>query len=215
MSSTIDLTFSPEAPQTDDSERLQQVSPMGEEKKAKLIHKAVAVVDEHLDPAERETAAQVIAKFYEHVPPGDVAARGPRDLGGGALSLWRFAQRRRAGHAKIRIYNPEPDIDGWVSPYTIVEIVNDDMPFLVDSVTAAINASERIVQLVIHPLVKVERDAAGRLNGSDAADRRYIAGSRRCACRSDRLAANATHAALRARPVIGAGRATGATDGAG
>ena len=105
----------------------------------------------------------MITKFYEHVPPDDVAARGPKELCGGALSLWRFAKRRRPGQPKIRVYNPEPDLDGWSSPHTIVGIVNDDMPFLVDSVTGAINAGDRVVRLVIHPILTVERDAGGRL----------------------------------------------------
>ena len=104
----------------------------------------------------------MITKFYEHVPPGDVAARGPKELCGGALSLWRFAKRRRPGQPKIRVYNPEPDLDGWSSPHTIVGIVNDDMPFLVDSVTGAINAGDRVVRLVIHPILTVERDAGGQ-----------------------------------------------------
>jgi glutamate dehydrogenase len=158
-----------------DLNRLQKTNPLGagrqidisappaEAKKAKRIHKAVLLCEEAIDPGERELAANVIAKFYEHVPPGDIAERAPRDLGGGALALWRFARRRRLGQAKIRVYNPEPDIDGWSSARTIVEIVNDDMPFLVDSVTAAINAGERVVRLVIHPILTVDRDAAGRL----------------------------------------------------
>ena len=43
----------------------------------------------------------VISEFYEHVPPADVAERSPRNLFGAALSLWRFAERRRPGQAKI------------------------------------------------------------------------------------------------------------------
>ena len=111
------------------------------------------------------------------MPPADVAGRSPRDLGGAALSLWRFAGRRRPGQAKIRVYNPEAAADGWSSPHTIVEIVNDDMPFLVNSVTAAINAGDRVVHLVIHPILTVERDAGGRLreisevDGGDIGDR--------------------------------------------
>jgi glutamate dehydrogenase len=139
------------------------LGPPDEAKKAKLVRKAALLCEEAIDPGEREIAARVIAKFYEHVPPGDVAERPPRDLGGGALAMWRFARRRRPGQAKIRVYNPEPDVDGWSSPHTIVGIVNDDMPFLVDSVTAAINAGERVVRLVIHPLLTVDRDPAGRL----------------------------------------------------
>jgi glutamate dehydrogenase len=116
-----------------------------------------------LDATQRKTAERVLAEFYEHVPPTDVTERSPRDLWGAALSLWRFAERRRPNQAKIRVYNPDPSTDGWSSPHTIVEIVNDDMPFLVDSVSLAINASGRVVHLVIHPIMTVTRDPPGQL----------------------------------------------------
>ena len=116
-----------------------------------------------LEADQRAAAERLITAFYEHVPPVDVAERSPRDLCGAALSLWRFAERRQPGHAKVRVYNPDLAADGWSSPHTIVEIVNDDMPFLVDSVSLAINASSRIVHLVIHPLLAATRDPKGRL----------------------------------------------------
>src|SRR6516162_1424823 len=131
--------------------------------KAKLVCKAAAFAAAALEPAERGLAERIVAQFYEHVPPADIAARSPRELCGAALSLWRFAARRRPGHAKIRVFNPEAATDGWSGRHTIVEIANDDMPFLVDSVTGAINAADRVVHLVIHPLPTVVRDADGRL----------------------------------------------------
>src|SRR5262249_16832491 len=134
-----------------------------ETRKIALVEKAAAFGRETLDPTRWVMAERVIAEFYEHVPPADVAERSPRDLCGAALSLLRFAERRRQGQAKIRVYNPDPDADGWSSPHTIVEIVNDDMPFLVDSVTGTINASNRIVHLVIHPILTVARDRDGRV----------------------------------------------------
>jgi glutamate dehydrogenase len=140
-----------------------------EEKKSTLVDKAKAVAATIVGATEEATAERVIAKFYEHVPPADIAERSPRDLCGAALSLWRFAERRRPGQAKIRVHNPDPAKDGWSSRHTIVEIVNDDMPFLVDSVTGAINTGDRIVHLVIHPILSVERTADGRLAALDGA----------------------------------------------
>ena len=134
-----------------------------EAKKATLVHKAAALAGQLFDPADQATANRFIAQFYEHVPPADVAERTPRNLYGAALSLWRFGERRRPGQAKIRVHNPDPAADGWSSPHTIVEIVNDDMPFLVDSVTGAINASNRVVHLIIHPILTVARGPDGRL----------------------------------------------------
>ncbi len=134
-----------------------------ETKKARLVEKASALAAETLDLADLPAAQRFIAEFYRHVPPADLAGRSPRDLSGGALSLWRLAQRRRPGRAKVRVFNPDPSVDGWSSPHTIVEIVNDDMPFLVDSVTGAINAGDRVVRLVIHPILRVARDGGGQL----------------------------------------------------
>jgi len=134
-----------------------------EAKKTALVHKAAALAGQLFDPADQAITIRFIAQFYEHVPPADVAERTPRNLYGAALSLWRFGERRRPGQAKIRVHNPDPTADGWSSPHTIVEIVNDDMPFLVDSVTGAINASNRVVHLIIHPILTVARGPDGRL----------------------------------------------------
>ncbi|MBO0737935.1 MAG: NAD-glutamate dehydrogenase, partial [Alphaproteobacteria bacterium] len=133
-----------------------------EAKKAALIQKAALLACELDKPAEQPVVRRFIAEFYQHVPPADAAGRTPRNLYGAARSLWSFAQRRRAGQAKIRVHNPDPPTDGWSSPHTIVEIVNDDMPFLVDSVTGAINADNRVVDLIIHPILNVARGPDGR-----------------------------------------------------
>jgi glutamate dehydrogenase len=101
--------------------------------------------------------------YYETVSSDDIGGVTPDDLFGAALSLWNFAARRAPGEAKIRVYNPELSEHGWTSRHTIVEIVNDDMPFLVDSVTAALNTCGLTVHLVVHPVLRVRRDAAGRM----------------------------------------------------
>ena len=134
-----------------------------EAKKSALVRKATALAGELFDEERRAAATRFIAEFYEHVPPADVADRAPRNLYGAALSLWRFGERRRPGQAKVRVHNPDLVADGWSSPHTIVEIVNDDMPFLVDSVTGAINAGNRVVHLIIHPILTVARNPDGQL----------------------------------------------------
>ena len=158
MTNTIEL------PPQGEREQTGETKPPAEAKKAKLVQRAMAFAEAALDPAEQGAAKRVIAAFYAHAPPSDVDRRSPRDLSGAALSLWRFAGRRLPDHAKIRVYNPEAAADGWSSPRTIVEIVNDDMPFLVDSVTNAINAGDRVVHLVIHPILTVNRDLTGRMH---------------------------------------------------
>jgi len=138
-----------------------------EAKTAALVRDAQILADRQTKAAERAPLRRFIAELYEHVPPSDLAARSPEDLCGAGLALWRFAARRQSGSAKVRVYNPAGGRDGWSSPHTIVEIVNDDMPFLVDSVTASVNAGGREVRLVIHPVLSVARDEAGSLVALD------------------------------------------------
>jgi glutamate dehydrogenase len=138
-----------------------------EAEKASLVREAQTLADSGTDPADRALLRRFIAEFYEHAPPGDLATRSAADLCGGALALWRFASGRASGRAKVRVYNPGNAADGWSSRHTVVEIVNDDMPFLVDSVTAAINESGREVRLVIHPVFSARRDRAARVVSLD------------------------------------------------
>ncbi|HML10923.1 MAG TPA: NAD-glutamate dehydrogenase [Stellaceae bacterium] len=134
-------------------------------RKKTLMARAGTLIAARLEDRESAAARAFLDVLYEHAPPADIVMRAPEDLAGGALALWRFGASRAAGAARVRVYNPAPSRDGWSSPHTIVEIVNDDMPFLVDSVSAAINDSGRPVRLVIHPVVAVSRDAAGKLVG--------------------------------------------------
>jgi glutamate dehydrogenase len=136
-----------------------------EKQKAKMVTSAAAMAGAKLEDSESGPMRGFISAFYEHAPPADVAERSPEDLAGGAQALWHFAARRGPDEARVRVYNPAVAEDGWSSPHTVVEIVNDDMPFLVDSVTAAINDRGRVVRLVIHPIVTVTRDAIGELTG--------------------------------------------------
>ena len=102
-----------------------------------------------------------IRHYYEHVPPQDIVGQDPANLLGAALAHWTFGAKRAARKAKVRVYNPRRKEHGWEADHTVVEIVNDDMPFLVDSVTAALNQRDLVVHLVIHPIFRVRRSRDG------------------------------------------------------
>src|SRR6266404_3678089 len=118
--------------------------------------------------AQNHTHGSLSEKFaqlyYAEVDPEELAAREPRDLQGAAAAQLAFA-RRFPGGTKVRAYNPLREQHGWQSTHTVVEIVNDDMPFLVDSVTMEVNRQGLTLHLIIHPLVAVNRDADGTLRG--------------------------------------------------
>ncbi len=120
-------------------------------------------VREHLDGTDAALAETFARQFYRWVAPEDVADRDPLDLYGLALGHFNFARERRPGTPKVRVYNPRFEDDGWQSTHTAVEIVTDDMPFLIDSVSMELNRRGCGVHLIIHPVLSVRRDADGNL----------------------------------------------------
>src|SRR4029077_4725599 len=106
-----------------------------------------------------------VQQYFSQLDPEDLAERQPADLYGAALSHWNFARKRDPGSVRLRVFNPSIEEHGWQSTHTIIEIVNDDMPFLVDSVTMEVNRHGLTLHLIIPPIVAVARSADGALAG--------------------------------------------------
>jgi len=102
-------------------------------------------------------------EYFRQVDVEDLDERTPEDLLGALLSHWQFGAQRQPGVPKVRVISPSPGEDGWGSHHTVVEIVNDDMPFLVDSVSMEIHRRGLMVHLLVHPIYAVRRDARGLL----------------------------------------------------
>ena len=132
-----------------------------EVRKTDLIDQLAAQAAGKVDADLREDASQFVQQYFEFVAPDDVIYTPHETLLGGAMSLWKWGAERNPGEAKVRVFNPSGE-DGWTSEHTVMEVVNDDMPFLVDSVAAAIMRNERAIHLLIHPVVGVRRSLDGR-----------------------------------------------------
>ncbi|WP_299437883.1 NAD-glutamate dehydrogenase [uncultured Rhodospira sp.] len=135
-------------------------------RKAEHLRRVRALVSERLAAADGTDAAQAtrfVDAFFAHVPPADIVRHDPETLYGIALSALAFLRHRRPGEARVRVYNPIYEQHGYHIEHTVLEIVTDDMPFLVDSVTAALTTLGMVVRLVIHPVVWVRRTDQGEL----------------------------------------------------
>jgi len=150
--------------------------------KRSLIEKAAELAKNRrgaagLDP---HTAANFLKLYYRHISAEDIAERTPVDVFGAALSQYRIAANRPQGTATVRVFTPNVDEHGWTaSGHTVVEVVTDDMPFLVDSVTMELTRLDRDIHMVIHPQVLVRRDVTGALQEVfDADEARNDGGAR-------------------------------------
>jgi glutamate dehydrogenase len=136
-----------------------------EESKADLIARAVEV-GEHgrgSTAGHGDADARFLRRYYRGVAADDIVGRDPVDVFGAALSNRELAALRPKGTANVRVFTPTVEEHGWASGHTVVEIVTDDMPFLVDSVTSCLGRSESSIHLVIHPQLVVRRTITGEL----------------------------------------------------
>ncbi|HEU4675323.1 MAG TPA: NAD-glutamate dehydrogenase [Motilibacteraceae bacterium] len=139
-----------------------------EEVKADLLARA-AELGEHARLGDGDLRAY-LERYYKHVAPEDLLGRDPADVLGAATSHRALAAHRPQGTAAVRVFTPTVDEHGWASGHTVVEVVTDDMPFLVDSVTAELSRQGRAIHLVIHPTFAVQRSVTGDLQHIDCTD---------------------------------------------
>ncbi|MFF4163617.1 NAD-glutamate dehydrogenase [Streptomyces sp. NPDC001741] len=123
------------------------------------------------EPSAQEMLLAYFQRYYLHTAPEDITDRDPVDVFGAASSHYRLAESRPQGTANVRVHTPTVEENGWTSSHSVVEVVTDDMPFLVDSVTNELSRQGRGIHLVIHPQVVVRRDVTGKLIEVLAEDR--------------------------------------------
>jgi glutamate dehydrogenase len=127
--------------------------------KIDLIERAV----ERADGPGRDELAAYLDAFYRHIAPEDLVGREPADILGAPVSVRRLATDRPVGTAKVHAFTPTVDEHSWSSGHTVVEVVTDDMPFLVDSVTSALSQLGLSMHLLVHPQFAVRRSLSGEL----------------------------------------------------
>ncbi|MFJ2741526.1 NAD-glutamate dehydrogenase [Streptomyces sp. NPDC087440] len=146
-----------------------------DEAKAELLARAARVAENSpaggLTPTgsesegapDQDALLAYLQRYYLHTAPEDLSDRDPVDVFGAALSHYRLAANRPQGTANVRVHTPTVEENGWTCSHSVVEVVTDDMPFLVDSVTNELSRQGRGIHVVIHPQVLVRRDVTGKL----------------------------------------------------
>ncbi|MEO6102379.1 MAG: NAD-glutamate dehydrogenase domain-containing protein, partial [Pseudoxanthomonas sp.] len=115
-------------------------------------------------PAARQAEAKAFAEsFYLRMEEDEYPHHSPEAWAALACDMLDFARMRKPGTANVRVFNAALKTNGWESPHTVVQIVNDDMPFLVDSVSMALAEAGIGVHVLGHPLLNFTRDKAGKL----------------------------------------------------
>jgi glutamate dehydrogenase len=153
---------------SDDSRLLRSIPPSRLALIERIVRTRIAPRQGPPAGSDRETLQRFLRAYFRGVGEEDLAERTPAALAGAARSHLELGWRRTPGQSLVRIFNPDRERNGFESPHTLVQIVTDDRPFLVDSVGIAFARAGLAMHLIVHPVLEVRRDGRGRLAGLGA-----------------------------------------------
>lgn len=108
--------------------------------------------------------SEFVRQFYSTVALEDLKELSPADLHGAAINFLNLIHHRAPKEAKIHIYNPDYERHGWQSTHTVIEIICDDMSFLVDSIRMVLARMHISIYLIIYVGgLRIERNEANEV----------------------------------------------------
>ena len=142
-------------------EKGRQVAKAGE---AFSLSPILDAIRKRVSGAAAQAEARTFADaFYKRMEEDEYPHHSADGWAAIAADTLAFARSRKPGTANVRIFNASLKSHGWESPHTVLQIINDDMPFLVDSVSMALAEMGVGVHVLGHPLVRFTRDKAGKV----------------------------------------------------
>lgn len=105
--------------------------------------------------AQKKLASEIAA----HIPAEDESRFDATLLQSMVTEHWRLAKARGKGEPALTISTTTVNN----RRLTVIDVVSDDMAFLVDSVAAEINKNNCLVELLLHPIFYAQYDSSGKL----------------------------------------------------
>ena len=101
--------------------------------------------------------------FYQTAPYSDIQTWQDEEMFNVANSLYSFAKTRGNEDFKTRIFNEPKENTGWKPHRTVIEIISKNVPFIVDSVSSALNRLGYHIHFINHPMMEITRNDKGEL----------------------------------------------------
>ncbi|VAW06903.1 NAD-specific glutamate dehydrogenase, large form, partial [hydrothermal vent metagenome] len=135
----------------------------GDTPNVSVVERLIASIPSDLPPERRAMLATFSGMYLKRLPDVEVPDLPIKQLLAEISHLLDFVDAREPGSPAIRVFNPNEECCGYSAPGTVVQVVSDDGPFLVDSITAVVARSGAGVVRHLHPVVGTVRGTDGRL----------------------------------------------------
>lgn len=135
----------------------------GHEEKQSFLKALCKELGDKLPEERASTLIEFANLYYASASAGDLLEWKLEDLYGSTLACWQFIQERKREQVKVRVFNPDYEQHGWQSTHTIIEVLQEDMPFLVDSLRMELNQRNLTIHAIHNAVVSMKRDEKGAL----------------------------------------------------
>lgn len=123
-----------------------------------ILQNIFELIEKKVEKAHTPLVKQFAETLFRNMSKSDLATRNDSDLYGATMSLWQEFVKFDTATPKVMVFNPEITRHGWQSAHTIIGILINDMPFLVDSVRMALNRLGITAHLMLSTPISLERD---------------------------------------------------------
>ncbi len=130
-----------------------------------MAHHLIKQAQDDLPAKAPKILKKFLNEFSKNVPDEDLEMMTPAILAQTAQHHLKFSKQRKPREVNISIYTSAAENEGGGGVRTIIDIVSDDMTFLVDSVAAEITHNYKLIHLLIHPVMYIERGEKGKFVG--------------------------------------------------
>jgi glutamate dehydrogenase len=118
--------------------------------KARIIKDVLKRINEKLSKKNAVLCVEFMDQFLNTVGLEDLQDWTIDNLACAGIHFWSTIQKRKYDKPQIQIYNPSMEEDGWRTTHTVLEVVSDDEPFLVDSIRMTVNRMGFSSHLIMH-----------------------------------------------------------------
>lgn len=139
---------------------------------AELVEQILQQVDRRVVGAEKHQLRPFVQAFFSACPTAEMQSRDPRDVYATTYQLWRFVQTFDGTAAKISLFNPDFEQHGWQSQRTVLAVLVNNSPFIVDSIRIELNRRGMAIHNIHSAQLTVARNEQGVLQGVQTASSR-------------------------------------------
>ena len=129
-----------------------------------LLEQIESSVEQSIVRLTDQKLAKEFAKYYYQQAPVNNYTSDSIDINGSFLCLWNLVKERKPNQTIIKAYNPNLEEQQWHSTHTVIDVLTADLPFIVSSLTLALDRKKILVHSLSHPVINTERNEQGKLS---------------------------------------------------